>query len=150
LFGNFHLHFCLIYAPILHLQSLLCFSPLLFHFNHPNHFQIPVALFACFCPFMASGTGLGLLFFFGVRYGSILGLTPFLILAIGVDDAFLMIHSWQLASARRRKLTTKEGGEDIDSRIVSQLTEVRKEMGIITFFKYILVCRFWKTPGQPF
>jgi hypothetical protein len=47
-------------------------------------------------------------------------------LAIGVDDAFLMIHSWQLASARRRKLTTKEGGEDIDSRIVSQLTEVKK------------------------
>jgi hypothetical protein len=29
--------------------------------------QLPVALFACLCPFMASGTALGLLFFFGVR-----------------------------------------------------------------------------------
>lgn len=59
-----------------------------------------LAIFACVAPFMASGTGLGILFFCGMRYSSILSLTPFLILTLGVDDAFLTIHSWQSVSKR--------------------------------------------------
>uniref|UniRef100_A0A914NN52 SSD domain-containing protein n=1 Tax=Meloidogyne incognita TaxID=6306 RepID=A0A914NN52_MELIC len=42
-----------------------------------SFYKFPVALFACLCPLMASGTALGLLFFGGVRNASILGLTPF-------------------------------------------------------------------------
>lgn len=52
---------------------------------------------------MASGTALGLLFFAGLRYGSILAVCPFLIIAIGVDDAFLMIHAWQRVSKRMQR-----------------------------------------------
>ncbi|VDN55569.1 unnamed protein product [Dracunculus medinensis] len=60
-----------------------------------NLSKIAIAIMACVCPMMACGTGLGLLFWFGLRFGSTLCVTPFLVLAIGVDDAFLMINSWQ-------------------------------------------------------
>lgn len=60
-----------------------------------KYFKIAIAIMACVCPMMACGTGLGLLFWFGLRFGSTLCVTPFLVLAIGVDDAFLMINSWQ-------------------------------------------------------
>lgn len=55
---------------------------------------------------MACGTALGVLFFFGMRYSSILSLTPFLILTLGVDDAFLTIHSWQTVTKRLNKKNT--------------------------------------------
>lgn len=57
---------------------------------------------------MASGTALGLLFFMGIRFGSILCVTPFLILAIGVDDAYLMIHTWQRISKNLREHPTND------------------------------------------
>ncbi|CAJ0948738.1 unnamed protein product, partial [Mesorhabditis belari] len=64
--------------------------------------KFSLALFACITPFMACGTALGFLFIFGVRFGSILCISPFLVLAIGVDDAYLMIHAWQRVSKRLR------------------------------------------------
>ncbi|KAI1728642.1 patched family domain-containing protein [Ditylenchus destructor] len=70
--------------------------------------KISLALMACVCPFMACGTALGLLFFGGVRFGSILCVTPFLVLAIGVDDAYLMIHAWQRISRQMRRNPVKE------------------------------------------
>ncbi|KAH7726785.1 CRE-PTR-12 protein [Aphelenchoides avenae] len=70
--------------------------------------KVSLAVTACICPMMACGTALGLLFMMGVRFGSILCVTPFLVLAIGCDDAYLMIHAWQLVSKRMQKNPDKE------------------------------------------
>lgn len=73
------------------------------YFQQVNIHKISLALFACICPLMASSTALGLLFFAGVRFSSILCVTPFLILSIGVDDAYLMLHSWQRVSKEMKQ-----------------------------------------------
>ena len=84
-------------------------EPRLFHLIQiPTNFQLWLALMACVCPFMATGTALGLLFLCGVRFGSVLCVTPFLVLAIGVDDAYLMLHSWQ----RIGRKANQESGEE--------------------------------------
>ena len=57
---------------------------------------------ACVTPFMACGLTMGAMFLAGFRFGSILCVTPFLVLAIGVDDAYLMINAWQRITDERR------------------------------------------------
>ncbi|KAH7726602.1 CRE-PTR-23 protein [Aphelenchoides avenae] len=86
-------------------------------------YKIPLAAFGCVCPFMASGTALGLLFFAGVRYGSILAVCPFLIIAIGVDDAFLMIHAWQRVSKRMQR------DAKVEDTVANRLSMVLVETG---------------------
>uniref|UniRef100_A0A0R3RJH1 SSD domain-containing protein n=1 Tax=Elaeophora elaphi TaxID=1147741 RepID=A0A0R3RJH1_9BILA len=65
------------------------------YMHQMNIYKIYLALFACICPLMANTTAIGLLLTLGVRYDTILSITPVLTLAIGVDDAYLMIHAWQ-------------------------------------------------------
>uniref|UniRef100_A0A914HHJ2 SSD domain-containing protein n=1 Tax=Globodera rostochiensis TaxID=31243 RepID=A0A914HHJ2_GLORO len=75
-------------------------------------------------------TALGLLFFAGIRNSSILAVTPFLILALGIDDAFLMIHSWQLASKRRHNSATKAHDElPVNMAVAELLAEMLEETG---------------------
>lgn len=47
-----------------------------------------MAIFACICPLMANVTAIGVLLYFGVRNGSILCITPFLILAVGKISSY--------------------------------------------------------------
>uniref|UniRef100_A0A915MID2 SSD domain-containing protein n=1 Tax=Meloidogyne javanica TaxID=6303 RepID=A0A915MID2_MELJA len=74
------------------------------YMNQFNYKRLWLALMACLCPLMASGTALGLLFLFGVRFGTVLCVTPFLVLAIGVDDAYLMIHAWQRIKSKEKEI----------------------------------------------
>lgn len=71
---------------------------------------------------MASGTAIGLLLFLGVRFGSILLLTPFLLLVIGLDDSYLMIHSWQRITEKRR-LQPPKVGDSAAERMAEVLIE---------------------------
>ncbi|KAJ1348582.1 hypothetical protein KIN20_003914 [Parelaphostrongylus tenuis] len=60
----------------------------------PTTFLDYLGVTACIVPFLACGTALGLIFLLGITFSPILFITPFLALAISVDDAFLMIHAW--------------------------------------------------------
>ncbi|KAL3068788.1 hypothetical protein niasHS_017354 [Heterodera schachtii] len=114
------------------LCSMLTTSMSSFFMRQFSIYRLPVAVFACFCPFMACATALGTLFFFGLRNGSILGITPFLIIAIGIDDAFLTIHSWQLTIKRKRKngeLKIPTNSKSLDELLTELLSEVLEDTG---------------------
>ncbi|CAD5208391.1 unnamed protein product [Bursaphelenchus xylophilus] len=91
------------------------------YFGSLISYKIPLAIVGCICPFMASGTALGVLFYCGLRYGAILAVSPFLLLAIGVDDAYLMIHAWQHVSTNFRTRPSKD--DTIAERIALILIE---------------------------
>ncbi|CAB3404752.1 unnamed protein product [Caenorhabditis bovis] len=88
--------------------------------------KIVLAVMACVCPFMACGATLGGMFLAGFRFGSILCVTPFLVLAIGVDDAYLMVNAWQRITSHRRMLAKREG---VEKELITRITEMFIETG---------------------
>jgi predicted RND superfamily exporter protein len=80
--------------------SIITMSLSALYFNQLGFHKVVLAVMACICPFMACGTALGFMFWIGFRFGSILCVTPFLVLAIGVDDAYLMVNAWQISRKR--------------------------------------------------
>ncbi|CAD5214763.1 unnamed protein product [Bursaphelenchus xylophilus] len=87
-----------------------------------NWHKITLAVTACVVPLMSVSTAFGMLFSIGVRFGPILAVTPLLILAIGVDDSFLMLHAWQRVVTRVREKTSV-ANDSIEKRISMVVAE---------------------------
>uniref|UniRef100_A0A1I7W143 Patched family protein n=1 Tax=Loa loa TaxID=7209 RepID=A0A1I7W143_LOALO len=84
--------------------------------------KVLYALVGCITPLMATSAALGLVILLGLRPGSILCVTPFLILAIGVDDAFLMISAWNRTDVEMRNETVSY--KTIRERMAVVLTDI--------------------------
>uniref|UniRef100_A0A915Q2S9 SSD domain-containing protein n=1 Tax=Setaria digitata TaxID=48799 RepID=A0A915Q2S9_9BILA len=109
-------------------------------------YKIYLALFACICPLMANATALGLLIIIGVRYDAILSVTPILTLAIGVDDAYLMIHAWQRVTRECNRHPVK------DDCVPYRLARVLEETGpaiLISALTNILADAVGAVTGSP-
>lgn len=87
-----------------------------------------MAVLGCICPFMACCTALGFLFLAGLRNSSILGVTVFLLLAIGVDDAFLTIHAWQ--KLHQRIGDRKQNKESVEEFVANKVATVSLFFGL--------------------
>ncbi|CAJ0581554.1 unnamed protein product, partial [Mesorhabditis spiculigera] len=100
--------------------------------NQWHIYKIPLAVIACVMPFMACGSTMGAMFLLGFRFGSILCVTPFLVLAISVDDAFLMVNSWQRICHKRRKLNpdSEDPEADLRARLKEMLIETAPSVTI--------------------
>ncbi|KAK6737943.1 hypothetical protein RB195_020190 [Necator americanus] len=94
--------------------------------------KITLAIMACVCPFMACGATLGGMFWAGFRFGSILCVTPFLVLAIGVDDAYLMVNAWQRITSHRRKMPIDNVNVEVRRRVIEMLVETGPSVSITT------------------
>uniref|UniRef100_A0A183BXY9 SSD domain-containing protein n=1 Tax=Globodera pallida TaxID=36090 RepID=A0A183BXY9_GLOPA len=101
------------------------------YFQQATVHKVSLAIIACICPFMATGTALGLLLFCGMRFSSILCVCPFLVLAIGVDAAFLMTHAWNRFSKNAEdKVTTTPGQNDhVEGQVAEIMAQVLKDTG---------------------
>uniref|UniRef100_A0A915BRM1 SSD domain-containing protein n=1 Tax=Parascaris univalens TaxID=6257 RepID=A0A915BRM1_PARUN len=62
------------------------------------HQSIPQTLFLTFwttlCPFMAGSAALGINAYYGTKITCAMFIAPLLVLGVGVDDGFLMMHNW--------------------------------------------------------
>uniref|UniRef100_A0A7E4UPM4 SSD domain-containing protein n=1 Tax=Panagrellus redivivus TaxID=6233 RepID=A0A7E4UPM4_PANRE len=85
--------------------------------------KIILAIAACILPFMSCATALALMFLCGIRFASILCVIPFLVLAIGVDSSYLMIHEWQRVIQQCREQPNRRNSI-IGYRIAEVLSEV--------------------------
>ncbi|CAG9534874.1 unnamed protein product [Cercopithifilaria johnstoni] len=108
-----------------------------------HYCKIVIAIVACVSPLLACGTALGILLWCGLRFGSILCVTPLLVLAIGVDDAFLMINYWQ--QTYQQKIMTKELFNDnemkrLSKRMCNMLQEIGPSIAITTLTNVLAFC----------
>ncbi|VDM53760.1 unnamed protein product [Angiostrongylus costaricensis] len=65
------------------------------YYNALDAGKILVGVGATFCPIIAITCSYGIVSMLGCRVNSFMLVMPFLIMGIGVDDSFLMIHTWQ-------------------------------------------------------
>uniref|UniRef100_A0A8R1TJB3 SSD domain-containing protein n=1 Tax=Onchocerca volvulus TaxID=6282 RepID=A0A8R1TJB3_ONCVO len=66
-----------------------------FPFKNSQHVE---AIFAVLSPAMALITSFGILWGIGLPFSNILTVVPFLVITIGVDDAFLILAAWRHSS----------------------------------------------------
>ncbi|KAH7715957.1 CRE-PTR-13 protein [Aphelenchoides avenae] len=89
--------------------------------------QLMLVPSAILSPFLAMGATFGLMGWVGMQYNSVMAITPFLILGIGVDDAFLMLHSWRRHSplvkdpAERMEVVVREVGPSVSITSITNM-----------------------------
>uniref|UniRef100_A0A915AUF4 SSD domain-containing protein n=1 Tax=Parascaris univalens TaxID=6257 RepID=A0A915AUF4_PARUN len=89
------------------------------YLHHWTLYKMVLATMACITPIMATASCLGLLFWCGLRFASVLLITPFLLLAIGVDDAYIIINAWGMICVERTRHPVP--GDTLHSRITKVL-----------------------------
>lgn len=120
------LPFLVIGFTIMAIFSSITFVISAYYLKQLNIYKVVLAVMACVCPFMACGASLGTMFLVGFRFGSILCVTPFLVLAIGVDDSYLMVNAWQRITCHRRK---HGRFESVNVELKHRITEMFIETG---------------------
>uniref|UniRef100_A0A158P8B0 SSD domain-containing protein n=1 Tax=Angiostrongylus cantonensis TaxID=6313 RepID=A0A158P8B0_ANGCA len=108
---QFSLGFALMFSTV-----VICLFSSSYYHNAIDFGKILVGLAAILCPLLAITSTFGLLTLFASRINSLLLVMPFLIMGIGVDSSFLMIHSW-----------VKMAGQNCDA--ASRLASVYEESG---------------------
>ncbi|PAV64924.1 hypothetical protein WR25_10558 isoform B [Diploscapter pachys] len=71
--------------------------------------KILVGIGAVTCPILAIVSTYGLISMLGLRINSFMLVMPFLVMGIGVDSCFLMIHSWQRMSRNGYSVVERMG-----------------------------------------
>uniref|UniRef100_A0A0N5AZ70 SSD domain-containing protein n=1 Tax=Syphacia muris TaxID=451379 RepID=A0A0N5AZ70_9BILA len=94
------------------------------YMHQSNLYKVILAVMACITPLMGCSTALSIMFLVGVRFSSILCVIPFLVLSIGVDSSYLMIHEWQRVTKEIREKKVKR-----DDSVGHRLSEVLCEVG---------------------
>lgn len=120
------LPFLIIGFTIMAVFSSITFVVSAYYLQQLHIYKVVLAVMACVCPFMACGASLGAMFYAGFRFGSILCVTPFLVLAIGVDDSYLMVNAWQRITCHRRK---HGRFESVNVELKHRITEMFIETG---------------------
>uniref|UniRef100_A0A915BPN7 SSD domain-containing protein n=1 Tax=Parascaris univalens TaxID=6257 RepID=A0A915BPN7_PARUN len=94
------------------------------YMHQNNIYKIILAVMACITPLMACSTALAIMFLVGVRFSSILCVIPFLVLSIGVDSSYLMVHEWQRVTKEIREQKVRS-----DDCVGHRMSEVLMEVG---------------------
>uniref|UniRef100_A0A0N5B7C2 SSD domain-containing protein n=1 Tax=Strongyloides papillosus TaxID=174720 RepID=A0A0N5B7C2_STREA len=80
-------------------------------------YKFILTISACTVPIMSTATTFSIMILLGFPFSPILAITPFLILAIGVDDSFLMIHAQQRFVSQKYLKNNKLDEKDIEECI---------------------------------
>ncbi|KAL3982323.1 Patched family protein [Acanthocheilonema viteae] len=98
------------------------------HYNQTFLQTVFLTLWTTFCPCLAGLTSVAIFSLLGRTLNSSMLITPFLVLAVGVDDAFLVLHKW---------FTSVE--LDLSSRLTSVLVEIGPS---VTLTSVTNICAF--------
>ncbi|CAJ0954841.1 unnamed protein product, partial [Mesorhabditis belari] len=120
--GKIMLPFLVVGFTIMCAVSVVTVSVRAWYMNQTNCYKIVLAVMACLTPILACTTALALMFIVGVRFASILCVIPFLVLSIGVDSSYLMLHEWQRVTKHARENPKKK--DSVGHRMSEVLSEV--------------------------